>query len=229
MKTIPFFLRGGFRAAVRLSLEEIVSGRDRGDVVQQERGWKLFFLLPRMLLSRPCRGGLVPRKKLETRFQKLDSVRDSSQALTARVRKRRRQHSDGSAMRAERLAMLGELSAARQALESTRIALGDRNTLSALRNPARRPAAPKEPVPPELMAMMPGRPFDLDDDTFCRNLRSARRGAAPGPSGMTCEHLQPLLESERDSGLLCQVANLLARGEIPPTALQALRMAVSQR
>ena len=223
MKTIPFFLRGGFRAAVRLSLEEVVSG---------ERGWKLFFLLPRMLLSRPCRGGLVPRKKLETRFQKFfagewlpliaDSVRDSSQALTARVRKRRRQHADGSAMRAERLAMLGELSAARQALESTGIAPGDRNTLSALRNPARRPAAPR--VPPELMAMMPGRPFELDDDTFCRNLRSARRGAAPGPSGMTCEHLQPLLESERDSGLLCQVANLLARGEIPPTALQALRM-----
>ena len=39
---------------------------------------------------------------------------------------------------------------------------------------------------------------------------------------MTCEHQKPLLESERDSGLLCQVANLLARGEIPPTALQAL-------
>ena len=38
------------------------------------------------------------------------------------------------------------------------------------------------------------------------------------PSGMTCEHLQPLLESDRDSGLLRQVANLLARGHVPPTA-----------
>ena len=47
-----------------------MSGWDHRDEVKQERGWKLFFLLPRMLLSRPCRGGLVPRKKLETRFQK---------------------------------------------------------------------------------------------------------------------------------------------------------------
>ena len=41
---------------------------------------------------------------------------------------------------------------------------------------------------------------------------------------MACEHLQPILESERDSGLLCQVANFLARGHVPPTALQVLRL-----
>ena len=29
MKTVPLFLRGGFRAAVRLSLQEVVSGLDR--------------------------------------------------------------------------------------------------------------------------------------------------------------------------------------------------------
>ena len=117
--------------------------------------------------------------------------------------------------------MMGELSAARQALESGQVT---RSRLNALRNPARRPAAPREPPPPELMTMTPARLFDLDDDTFCRNLRSARRGAAPGPSGVTCEHLQPILESERDSGLLCQIANLLARGHDPPTALQVLRL-----
>ena len=100
MKSVPYFLRGGYRAAVRLALEEIVSGWVSGDVVKQERGWKLFFLLPRMLLSRPCRGGLVPRRKLETRFQKFfagdwaglvaDSEDLTSQASTARVRRSRR-------------------------------------------------------------------------------------------------------------------------------------------
>ena len=69
--------------------------------------------------------------------------------------------------------------------------------------------------------MIPARPFDLHDDTFCRNLRSARRGVVP--SGMTCEH-KPLLESDKDSLLLCQVANLLARGYVPPTALKVLRL-----
>ena len=41
---------------------------------------------------------------------------------------------------------------------------------------------------------------------------------------MTCEHLQLFLESERDAELLCQVAALLARGHIPPTVLQVLRL-----
>ena len=40
-----------------MSLEEIMLGWDHRDDVKQERGGKLFFLLPRMLLSRPCRGG----------------------------------------------------------------------------------------------------------------------------------------------------------------------------
>ena len=85
------------------------------------------------------------------------------------------------------------------------MAVGDRNTLNALRNPARRLAAPREPSPPVMMTMNPARPFDLNDDTL-----HCLRGAI-----MTCEHLQPVSESDRDSGLLCQVANLLARGHVP--------------
>ena len=41
---------------------------------------------------------------------------------------------------------------------------------------------------------------------------------------MTCEHLQPILESDRDTGLLCHVALLVARGCVPQVALQVLRM-----
>ena len=106
MKTVPFILRSAFRAAVRTSLEEIMSGWDHRGEVKQERGWKLFFF-PRMLLSR----GLVS-KKLETRFQKffaggwLDLISDaesvSRQASSARIRKRRRPRTDGSAARVEK-------------------------------------------------------------------------------------------------------------------------------
>ena len=91
---------------------------------------------------------------METRFQKffagdwaglvVDSEDLTSQASTAHVRKRRRHHPDVKAARAEKLAMMGELSAAHQALESTGVAPGDRNTLNILRNPARRPAAPRD-------------------------------------------------------------------------------------
>ena len=175
----------------------------------------------------------MPRRKLENRFEMFfsgqwsslvaDARMMSEAASTARVRKRRRQ-GDGRAVRAEKLAMMGELSSARQALESTGVAPGDQNTLNALRSPERRPRAPRAPLPPELRAMVPDRKFELDEECFCRNLRSGRRGAAPGPSGMTCEHLQLLLESERESNLLHQVADLIATGQVPPMALQTMRL-----
>ena len=132
---------------MQFALEEVISGSERDDIPTQERGWKLFFLLPRMLLARPGRGGLVPRRKLENRFEMFfsgqwssliaDARMISEAASTARVRKRRRQ-GDGRAVRAEKLAMMGELSSARQALESTGVALGDQNSLNALRSPQRR-------------------------------------------------------------------------------------------
>ena len=133
----------------------------------------------------------MPRRKLENRFEMFFSGQWSSHiadarmmseaASTARVRKRRRQ-GDGRAVRAEKLAMMGELSSARQALESMGVAPGDQNTLNALRSPERRLRAPRAPLPQELREMVPDRKFELDEECFCRNL-SARRGAAPGPSG----------------------------------------------
>ena len=68
MKTVPCFLRGGFRVALRIALDEVTAGWEHRDVTQQERGWKFSFFLPRMLLFRPCRGGKIPRKNLEDRF-----------------------------------------------------------------------------------------------------------------------------------------------------------------
>ena len=35
--------------------------------MMQIRGWKLFFLVPRLLLFRPSRGGSVPKKQLKDR------------------------------------------------------------------------------------------------------------------------------------------------------------------
>ena len=41
---------------------------DREDDIAQCRGWKLFLLLPRLLLFRPPRGGLIPKQQLQNRF-----------------------------------------------------------------------------------------------------------------------------------------------------------------
>ena len=63
-------------------------------------------------------------------------------------------------------------------------------------------------------------PFELDHETMLQNLRCARRGAAPGPSGMTSEHLQ----HDGDGVLLCELAEQFARVSVPEEIVDALRM-----
>ena len=108
---------------------------------------------------------------------------------------------------ARALVMLGELSSARQVLESGYLAPGNLSTLRGLTNPEKRPVAA----------------FQSDENKLALDIRTARRGAAPGPSGMTSEHLFPLLESEDDMGAFAQFAGILARGDIPPLALEVIR------
>ena len=104
---------------------------------------------------------------------------------------------------------LGEPSSGRQALEGAELAPGNNVILRELN---KRPARPLEPIP-----NLPAVPlFNLDEKLFCRSLRSAKRGAAGGPSGMRSDHLRPLLQSSRDSHSLYAVGALLARGQIPP-------------
>ena len=73
MKAPPAFFRGAYRSAMRVALQEIVSGMELDNPTQITRGWKLFTLLPRLLLTKPPRGGKVPKNKLLERVQKCAS------------------------------------------------------------------------------------------------------------------------------------------------------------
>ena len=64
MKGVPKFLRGPFRNALKFALQEATAQ----DVMRQTRGWKLFMMLPRMLLHRSPGGGHISKSKLEARF-----------------------------------------------------------------------------------------------------------------------------------------------------------------
>ena len=211
-----------------MALEEVAAGSAANDRLRQERGWKLFLILPRMLLHRPPRGGLLGKEKLLARFEKFaagqwtDLLRASDLCSEQARRKGRRQESgfDKRVSRALHLVQLGELSSGRQALEGADLAPGTTATLNALRDPTKRPPRPREDVP----RIPPHRPFELDEMLFSRNLRSAKKGAAGGPSGMTWEHLRPLLDSPRDSRVLFRVADLLARGELPPSIVDVIRV-----
>ena len=182
-------------------------------------------LLPRLLLHRPSGGGKIPKRKLVERFEKfsrrewtamfLESAVCNEKAAVSRRRSRRRRTDDLElrAARAEMLVQLGELFSARQALEGAELAPGDRNTLRQLTDVNRRRPVPRDPIPPELLHHVPSTEFKLDTDKLSRNLRSSRRVVAGGPSGMTMEHLRPLLHEAKGFELFSELCSRLAQGQ----------------
>ena len=126
------------------------------------------------------------------------------------------------ARRARDLVHLGELSAARQALLSGPLAPGTPNTLAELRNPARRPPQPYDPIPPEVAEFQPEEPTDLPGELLVSNLRRARKGSAPGPTGFTSESLRLVLDDEEATNRFIAVAQQLGRGQIAPPVASLL-------
>ena len=93
------------RSAIRVALQEIVSGGVLKRVEDDPRVEVVHLLLPRMLLFRP-RAGVVPRKLLEARIklfqdgQRLQLLDESSKCAEKvhlnNVRRRRRRDNDGT-------------------------------------------------------------------------------------------------------------------------------------
>ena len=223
MKSVPKFLRGPCKNSLKVALEAAIDP----DVATQCRGWKLLLMLPRMLLHKQPGSGQVSRAKLEERmamFSRGQSC-DERAAVTRRRSQRRADNDDVKrAARAEMFVHMGELSSARQALVGEAVAPGNQATYNQLTDDTRRPARPRDPLPDEILNFQPTVSFEIDEDRFCRNLRSSRRGAAAGPSGRTTEHLRPLLEDVRGMKLFSNLAAFLAKAHIPDIATQMIRV-----
>ena len=97
MRSVPHFLQGPFRNAMKMVLGEIMASVED---VRFTRGWKVFSMLPRMLLHRPHGGGTISREKLVARFEDFSrgewgrlieaSRLCDEQAAPSRIRVRRR-------------------------------------------------------------------------------------------------------------------------------------------
>ena len=68
--------------------------------------------------------------------------------------------------RAETLVCLGEISAARHALEGSPVAPGTQETLNAVRDMDRRSLLPRDTIPEEIRGANPSNPLELDKDEF---------------------------------------------------------------
>ena len=62
-------MQGSFRGVLKTIMEEVNAARLARDVLRQSRAWKAFLLLPRLLLHKPPRGGLIQEKRLEERLE----------------------------------------------------------------------------------------------------------------------------------------------------------------
>ena len=68
MKHVPTFLRGPMKQAYKVALEETTRASDCNDQQARIRAWKLFMLLPRLLLHRPLGETIVYKEILTKRF-----------------------------------------------------------------------------------------------------------------------------------------------------------------
>ena len=63
----------------------------------------------------------------------------------------------------------------------------------------------------DVLRSVPDRPFELDKEEFLHSLRTACRGAAEGPLGMSTEHL----DNEEDSNKFFKVAVSFVGADVP--------------
>ena len=168
----------------------------------------MLMLLPRILLARP-RGGRISKRKLQARItmftDRTVAFLDGSQQRMCQGRCR----SEGACITemTSRAGFAGlKHSCIWVSCQQVAKRGGSREfTLAQLTNPVRRPPVPHD-LPSGSATSVPERPFEVDLELFSRNVRSARRGAAPGPSGMSVEHILGLVESDHDMDGTCQEA-----------------------
>ena len=119
-RSLPAFVKGPLRQAMHFALTQLFKAASEPAGIDAQRAWKLWLLLPRMLLLRPSAAPRVPKPELRARFDcffrgQWPALLDDSVAAAGVPARRAVTRSEGEARadRAVHLAHLGELSAAR--------------------------------------------------------------------------------------------------------------------
>ena len=232
LQSCPHHLRGRFRKACRQVLESRHEDVQAGDDVKETRSWKMFCLLPFMLLRRPAGEGRVGKAELCRRFDLFsegqwkrlyeEGFRDIRSENTRRpVFKLSSNEQRGQA--ALQKVRLGEVSRARQCLVGAALAPGTEETLAEMQN--KRPQVVFRELTEEVLNYELDVRVTLDRKLLLQSLRTAPRGSSPGPGGFTYEHARVLLDDSDTFDLLVEALNSLARGAVPVDVSAALMRA----
>ena len=227
LKSCPRFLRGRLRQCWNHALRERCRARQEGDFVAEVRAWKLFCLVPMMILYKPRSVGSVGRDELAKRIQDFEegrwvqlleaafdfeqAVRRSSQCTEEEQMVRRGQAAQS---RVER----GQVSRARHELTGAPLAPKNEETLAQLRR--QRPQEQIKEIP-RAVSFQPDHLLNMDRKIFLDCFRGAPSGVASGP-GCTNEMLRVCLDDQETVSLLFEVD--FARGQ-PPVVCRSLMLA----
>ena len=117
---------------------------------------------------------IIPKEELARRCASFakgewqELLASSNQCMNP-VQNRKLSSDEAKIIRSEALIGLGELSQARQALESLDLAPGDGNTLGKLCDPNKRPPLPRDVLPDHIRQFVPSEKFPLDPERFAKN------------------------------------------------------------
>ena len=231
-KTCLRFMRGRLRQCWAVALRERGRAKQVGDVVGEVRAWKLFCLVPMMLLHRPRGEGSVGRDELAQRAEDFEAgkwVDLVSASLAFRVTgkhfvdRTEEEEQKRRGVAVQNRVQRGQVSRAREELTGAALAPKNAETLAELRR--QRPQAQIKEIPPEVMEFQPAAPLNLDPKIFHHCLSGAPSGVAPGPGGCTNEMLRVCLDDIETTQLLFRAVEDLARGEVPEAASRPLMLA----
>ena len=217
------------RQALVAALGAIRAAHEGRDEAARVRAWKLFLLLPRLLLARSAgadgRAALMRRIEL-FRQGRVDEVHAQSAAEHEQAHPRRRGGDNEEARAAAACAKVrrGQLSRARQMLTAAALAPGNAATLEALTDPARRPPHPLRSPAPEVLQYRPSEEVVLTAHQVGEALRTSKRGSAAGLSGATVELYKLLLDDEEALESFTFAVNVTARAQAPQAALDAIAL-----
>ena len=193
LQTVTRFLITGVRHALVAALGAIRAAHEGRDEAARVRAWKLFLLLPRLLLARSAQIGADGRAALMRRIElfrqgRVDELHAQSAAEHEQAHPRRRGGDNEAARAAAACAKVrrGQVSRARQMLTAAALAPGNAATLEALTDPARRPPHPLRSPAPEVLQYRPSEEVVLMAHQVGEALRTSKRGSAAGLSGASC-------------------------------------------
>ena len=229
LESCPHFLRGRLGEAFQVALRERFRAKLMGDEDGQVRGWKLFALVPMMLLHRPFGTGsvggceLVHRADWFAAGRWAELIREATQRQAVHTPRCERSEEQHRGKAAQERVQRGQVSRARHELTGAKLAPKDEATLNELRN--RRPQEQLREIPGDVLNFQPEAPVQLDRVLFATSLRGAPSGSSPQPGGCSCEMLRVLLDDREGLLLLTAAAEDFARGDVPHCIFSAFTLA----